>query len=76
MSKIAKSFIEEENESEIIVFSISAWETAMLVDRQRLVLSSDLPSWFPTISSIPSIKLSTFDVDISLRSVALPRTFH
>ena len=48
----------------------------MLVDRQRLALSSDLPSWFAAVLSIPSIKFINVDVDIAPRSVALSGTFH
>ena len=77
MSKKAKAAIEKEHQSgEIFVSSITAWEIAMLVDRQRLALSSDLRSWFAVVSSIPSIKFINVDVDIALRSVALPGTFH
>ncbi len=77
LSKKAKVLVEREHTlGEIFVSSISAWEIAMLVDRQRLVLASDLPSWFATISLIRSIKFVPVDVDISLRSVALPGTFH
>ena len=77
LSKRAKTAIEKEHASgEIIVSSISAWEIAVLVDRRRLVLAQDLPSWFATIRMIPSIKFVNVDVDISLRSVVLPGTFH
>lgn len=77
LSKKAKVAIEREHSyGELIVSSITAWEIAMLVDQQKLTLSSDLRSWFAVVSSIPSIKFVNVDVDILLRSVALPGPFH
>lgn len=77
LSKTAKATIDKEHaDGEIIISSISAWEIAMLAERRKLIITSDLPSWFSTLSSIPSIKFIPVDVDISLRSVALPGNFH
>lgn len=77
LSKRAKGAIERELHSgHVIVSAISAWEIAMLVDRERLVLSMDVASWLTTVSEIDAVRFAPVDVEISLRSVDLPGEFH
>lgn len=55
---------------------ISAWEIAMLVEREKLVLSMDLESRLTTVSAIDAIRFMPVDVEIGLKSVDLPGEFH
>ncbi|PQV53087.1 type II toxin-antitoxin system VapC family toxin [Paraburkholderia sp. BL21I4N1] len=77
LSKKAKTAITHEMQGgEILVSAISAWEIAMLVERERLVLSMDVSSWLATVSAIESIRFVPVDVEIAIKSVDLPGEFH
>jgi len=77
LSKKAKAAIEREMDGgEIIVSSISAWEIAMLVERDRLFLSMDVGSWLATVAEIEAVRFLPVDVEIALKSVDLPGEFH
>ncbi|HEV3424137.1 MAG TPA: type II toxin-antitoxin system VapC family toxin [Paraburkholderia sp.] len=77
LSKKAKAAIERELVGgEIIISSISAWEIAMLVEREKLVLSMDVSSWLDTISAIEAVRFMPVDVEIATKSVDLPGEFH
>jgi len=77
LSKKAKAAIEREMDGgEIIVSSISAWEIAMLVERDRLFLSMDVGSWLATVAEIEAVRFLPVDVEIALKSVDFPGEFH
>lgn len=77
LSKKAKTAIDRElNGGQIIVSAISAWEIAMLVERERLVLSMDVESWLATVAKIDAVRFMPLDVEIALKSVDLPGSFH
>lgn len=77
LSEPALEAIERERSGgEIIVSSISAWEIAMLVQRERLVLSMDVASWLATVGEIESVRFLPVDIDIAVKSVELPGEFH
>ena len=77
LSKKAKTAIDRElNGGQIIVSAISAWEIAMLVERERLVLSMDVESWLATVAKIDAVRFIPLDVEIALKSVDLPGSFH
>ena len=77
LSKKARASIEREQQGgDIIVSSISAWEIAMLVDRDRLVLSMDVDNWLATVAQIDTVRFLPVDVEIALKSVGLPGEFH
>jgi PIN domain nuclease of toxin-antitoxin system len=77
LSKKAKAAIEREVAGgEIIVSAISAWEIAMLVDREKLVLSMDVGSWLATVSAIEAVRFVAVDPEIAVKSVELPGEFH
>jgi len=77
LSKKAKAAIEQELDGgEIIVSAISAWEIAMLVEREKLVLSLDVASWLKTVSAIDVIRFVPVDPEIAINSVNLPGEFH
>lgn len=74
--KAMKRLSEELAQGEIWVSAISAWEIAMLVERQRLVLSMDVETWLNKISEIRSIRFQPVTNRIALESVRLPGEFH
>jgi PIN domain nuclease of toxin-antitoxin system len=77
LSKKAKAAVERELAGgEIIVSAISAWEIAMLVEREKLVLSMDVGSWLATVSAIEAVRFVPVDPEIAVKSVELPGEFH
>ena len=77
LSKKAKAAIEREKlGGEIIISSISAWEIAMLVERERLFLSMDVDSWLATVAEIEAVHFLPVDVEVATKSVDLPGEFH
>ena len=61
---------------EIIISSITAWEVAMLVAKDRIVISMDLDEWLSTIEQIEAVKFYAVDNDIAVKSANLPGEFH
>jgi len=77
LSKKAKNVIDRELAGgEIIISAISAWEIAMLVEREKLVLSMDVSSWLASVSAIESVRIAPIDAEIAMKSVSLPGVFH
>jgi len=77
LSKKAKAAIERElSGGEIIVSAISAWEIAMLVEREKLVLSMDVGSWLATVAAVEVVRFMPVDAEIAIKSVDLPGDFH
>ena len=77
LSKKAKAAIERELEGgQIVVSAISAWEIAMLVEREKLVLSMDVGSWLAAIAEIEAVRFMPLDVEVAVKSVDLPGEFH
>lgn len=77
LSRKAKAAIDLELDGgHIIVSTISAWEIAMLVDRDKLVLSMDVGSWLATVAEIAAVHFLPVDIDITTKSVNLPGEFH
>lgn len=79
LSPDAQKIIEEElsNESGVILVSaISAWEMAMLVDRDKLILSMNLDDWLEAVRQIENLRFVPVDVSISVASTRLPGEFH
>lgn len=77
LSKTAKTAIERELAGgDIVVCAISAWEIAMLVERERLLLSMDVDNWLATVSAVDAVRFMPVDLEIATKSVALPGDFH
>lgn len=77
LSTKAKAAINRElSGGEILVSAISAWEIAMLVEREKLVLSMDVGSWLATVQAIEAVHLVPVDPEIAVKSVELPGEFH
>jgi PIN domain nuclease of toxin-antitoxin system len=67
---------EELRNGEIWVSAISAWEIAMLVERDRLVLALDVESWLGKVSEIDAIRFQPVNNKIAIESLRLPGDSH
>lgn len=74
--KAMKRITEELDRGEIWVSAISAWEIAMLVERERLILSLDVETWLGKVSEIDAIRFQPVNNKIAIESVRLPGEFH
>ncbi len=63
-------------EQPVMVSAITAWEIAMLVARDRLVLTMDLNEWLDTIDSIEGLEWVPVNRQVAVASVNLPGEFH
>ncbi len=48
----------------------------MLIEKDRLVLSMDIESWFDEVSQIDGVRFIPVDNEISIKSTMLPGKFH
>ena len=77
LSTAAKAAIDAERPAgDIIVSAISAWEIGMLLERKRITLAMDLASWLSTVAEIEAVRFMPVDVEIAIKSTALPGEFH
>ena len=79
ISEAARKIIQQElddDNGQILVSSITAWEIALLVDKGRLALTMDVSDWLNIVSEIPSVQFVPVDNEIGVRSVQLPGEFH
>lgn len=77
LSRKARKVIEKEMaEGEIVISAISAWEIAMLVEREKLVLSMEVERWMATVAEIEAVRIVPMDVEVLVKSVNLPGEFH
>ncbi len=79
LSPAAQQAIEAEMQSEggqIMVSSISAWELAMLVARERVALAIDVEVWLATVGQIEQVTFVPMDNAIAVKSTLLPGEFH
>jgi PIN domain nuclease of toxin-antitoxin system len=58
------------------VSAISAWEIAMLIDRNRVALAMDLDEWLAAVQSIDGITVVPITPQLAVQSVRLPGAFH
>ena len=74
----AKNAIEKtiNEDSEVIISSISAWEIAMLIEKGRLVLSMDVESWIKETAQVDGFRFVAVDNEIGIKSTKLPGDFH
>ncbi len=61
---------------ELLVSSITAWEIAMLVKKERLLLTMDISEWIATTAAIDGVRYVPIDNELALHSVDLPGEFH
>lgn len=51
---------------------ISAWKIAMLIKKDRLLLSMDVESWFNEVSQIDGVRFVSIDNGLGIKSTLLP----
>jgi PIN domain nuclease of toxin-antitoxin system len=68
--------IEDNEDDEIGVGTISLWEVAKLVELGRLVLPVALGDWFRDALAYPGVTLVELTPDIAIESTQLPGRFH
>lgn len=61
---------------QIMVSSISAWELAMLVARERVALAMDVEAWLDVVGQIEQVRFVPVDNTIAIKSTLLPGEFH
>jgi PIN domain nuclease of toxin-antitoxin system len=77
LSAAAASSLEQaRHDGTIYVSCISAWEIAMLVQKNRLVLASDTSQWLATVSQIRSVSFVPLDNEIAVLSTRFGPEFH
>ena len=73
LSKRALGRVEEELAAgSAWISSITAWEVAMLVRKERLRLAVPVEDWVHRAESIPGLSTIPVDTAIALRAVSLP----
>lgn len=77
LSRRAKKAVDSAVEHKaIFISSISAWEVALLVAKNRLKLSMDGADWIAKSERLPFVNFVPVDNAIAIKSVALPEPFH
>lgn len=61
---------------QILVSAITAWEIAMLVERDRIALAMDLEEWLATVASLQGVALVPVTPQVAIQSATLPGEFH
>lgn len=74
----AKQAIKHElsDTGEILISSITAWEIALLVDKERLSLTMNIDDWFAVVGRIEGVRFVPLDNELAIQSVTLPGEFH
>ena len=60
----------------VLVSAISAWEVALLVDKERLTLSMSTDDWLSTVGEIDGVQFAPLDAATAVESTRLPGEFH
>lgn len=79
LSKSARTAINSElaaDDGIIMVSSISAWEIAMLVNADRLILTMGLDDWLKTVSEIDAVRFVAVENEVAVASTKLLGEFH
>lgn len=77
ISNRAKRLIDKQKKDGLIyVSSISIWEIALLTQKGRLNLSTDVDSWVKKVEALTFLRFIPVDNEIALKSVTLPGNLH
>jgi PIN domain nuclease of toxin-antitoxin system len=77
LSPPAKQEIDNAMENgEILISSISVWEVALLLAKDRLKLTMSVSDWVSKSESLPFVRFVPVDNTIAIRSVSLPEPIH
>lgn len=64
------------DDGEILISAISAWEIALLVEKERLTLSMATDDWLDTVEEIEGVRIVAVDAATAVESTRLPGEFH
>jgi len=77
LSETARMTIEETiSKKSIYISSISTWELALLVNKNRIQLTMSVEDWVAKSEGFPFFKFIPVNNKISIKSVNLPPPFH
>ncbi len=77
LSKRAKASIEAAMANNgVLISSISTWEIALLVAKNRMQLKMDVDDWITKSEKLPFVEFIPVDNSIAIKSVNLPEPFH
>lgn len=79
LSEGARATIDEElarDDGLVLVSAISVWEIALLVQKERLVLSMSVDDWVANASAIEGLQIVPVDAHLAIESTRLPGRFH
>jgi PIN domain nuclease of toxin-antitoxin system len=77
LSKRAKKAVNAAvKDKSILISSISAWELALLVTKNRIKLTLDVTDWIAKSESLPFIQFVPLTNSIAVKSVNLPLPLH
>jgi PIN domain nuclease of toxin-antitoxin system len=78
LSRVAKNAIRKtlRANERLLVSAITAWEIALLVKKQRLVLTMDVVEWIAATESIEGVQYVPIDHKLAVQSQFLPGEFH
>lgn len=79
LSAPARELIDRESAAgngQVLVSAITAWEIAMLVERDRIALAMDLDEWLLTVESLEGIAVVPVSARVAVQSATLPGAFH
>lgn len=72
-SQIAAILAQENDDAGVIgICATTLWEVAMLVQRGRIRLSTDLPDWFENALAYPRLRVINMSPAIAIQSANLP----
>lgn len=67
---------EQKAHGRICISAISAWEIAMLVHKNRLVLAMDVDDWLDVVKDIDGVEIVPLSPHVLVQSTRLPGAFH
>lgn len=77
LSSRAKSVLNKAMDNEpVLVSSISVWEIALLVKKDRLRFTIDVKDWIAKAERVPFVRFVPVDNAIAFASVSLPDPLH
>ena len=73
LSALARQAVDEAaGKNELFISTISSWEVAMLVEKDRLSLSLDVRDWISRSEALPFVTFVPLSTAIAVESVRLP----
>jgi PIN domain nuclease of toxin-antitoxin system len=73
LSALARQAVDEAaGKNELFISTISSWEVAMLVEKDRLLLSLDVRDWISRSEALPFVTFVPLSTAIAVESVRLP----